>query len=1054
MSCRLPTMTLLGNLSLQILSYTALGLTSRGRIFSRPKRKLRPLAIRRNPNFQPNLSADGVTKKSKSARKVLEKVVRRRGLDPLLPDTWYEMDASSLLFHKSTRWIFKNNKGGFAKVISTLFSDIGLDESYFKSVSLGYWKSVSNRRKFFLEIAEEKGFDPLLAADWYSLTLEEVLENKSATLVLAYYNGSFETALVHLFPEVPLERNEFSEVQRWQDISNRRNFLLDVAKSERFDPLVAANWYEVNVPAIVKYKDARSLLSYYSGNLVTALMHLFPQIGLDRDTFTKVSYWKNERNQRNFFLQVAHAEGFDPLVPENWYTYHIDTLTSHKGAATVLGYHDGKLENALLQLFPEIGLEKSKFSKKTTNYWSSLHNRRAFFRDLALSEGFDPYVPNNWYLVTLETIAKYKGSSSLLAYYKGSFVKALVSLFPEMALDKARFLSNPSNRWSRASFRRKVLSDFAESKGLNPLSPHTWYSIVEQGELSNDVNLVLESYSGNLVTALMDLFSDIGLERSKFSKPKRDPRRAVFVQFARDRGFDPLLAVNWYSVDESNACSQKEIKAIVNSSFNGNFAGALCHMFPELGLELHKFQTPPKSFWLHASNRRRLLEDFAREQGFDALMPDNWYNITSEQVLRKKGADKMLDFYNGSLERALVNLFPEIRLDEASFSNLRRKLKLDTIARRQVFETYAMRAGFDPLFPENWYSMNKEKALAYKEIAEVLPEYGGSVSKALTQLFPDIGLDSSRFAHVPRNWMRQRLVSYAHSRGFDPLVTENWYNIPRTVFMAIEGVRSIIQNYQGSQVKSLVALFPELKWDESKFLALPRNYWNEEANRRKMFLDYAAANNFDPNNPDNWYTVTRPQILETKGGAAVISYYGGSLVQALKQLFPAIGLDAGKFGTKPKNYWNETRNRRKFFEQFALTNKFDPLVPTNWYSMVETVQRQKGCRAVVEFHKSSVAWSLMDLFPEVEFNIQKFGDIPRNFWTDVNNRRNFFARIAKERNSDPLVPSFWYKIKMADLRTLKGIDSVITHHQNSAKRALLDLFPEVPFDEAKFLHLF
>ena len=32
----------------------------------------------------------------------------------------------------------------------------------------------------------------------------------------------------------------------------------------------------------------------------------------------------------------------------------------------------------------------------------------------------------------------------------------------------------------------------------------------------------------------------------------------------------------------------------------------------------------------------------------------------------------MLDYYNGSLQKALVNLFPEIRIDEASFANLRR----------------------------------------------------------------------------------------------------------------------------------------------------------------------------------------------------------------------------------------------------------------------------------------------------------------------------------------------------------------------------------------------
>jgi hypothetical protein len=55
---------------------------------------------------------------------------------------------------------------------------------------------------------------------------------------LAHYNGSFETALAHLFPEVPLERGEFAEVQRWQYIFNRRNFFLDAAKEEKFDLLL------------------------------------------------------------------------------------------------------------------------------------------------------------------------------------------------------------------------------------------------------------------------------------------------------------------------------------------------------------------------------------------------------------------------------------------------------------------------------------------------------------------------------------------------------------------------------------------------------------------------------------------------------------------------------------------------------------------------------------------------------------------------------------------------------------------------------------------------
>lgn len=32
-------------------------------------------------------------------------------------------------------------------------------------------------------------------------------------------------------------------------------------------------------------------------------------------------------------------------------------------------------------------------------------------------------------------------------------------------------------------------------------------------------------------------------------------------------------------------------------------------------------------------------------------------------------------------------------------------------------------------------------------------------------------------------------------------------------------------------------------------------------------------------------------------------------------------------------YWRVTPNHRKFFEDFANINNFDPLVPENWYSI-------------------------------------------------------------------------------------------------------------------------
>lgn len=68
------------------------------------------------------------------------------------------------------------------------------------------------------------------------------------------------------------------------------------------------------------------------------------------------------------------------------------------------------------------------------------------------------------------------------------------------------------------------------------------------------------------------------------------------------------------------------------------------------------------------------------------------------------------------------------------------------------------------------------------------------------------------------------------------------------------------------------------------------------------------------------------------------------------ELFPDIGLDQSKFNFQQSikliiigcliskylqcclEYWHRLVNRRKFFENYAKEQGFDPLVPENWYS--------------------------------------------------------------------------------------------------------------------------
>jgi hypothetical protein len=93
--------------------------------------------------------------------------------------------------------------------------------------------------------------------------------------------------------------------------------------------------------------------------------------------------WYKVVSRKRFFATFALQNGFDPRIAENWYTQpkgkimamKVQTLFCYiffmltQGARGVLAYHGQSLSRALLDLFPDIGLDKKKFSaRKCTSF--------------------------------------------------------------------------------------------------------------------------------------------------------------------------------------------------------------------------------------------------------------------------------------------------------------------------------------------------------------------------------------------------------------------------------------------------------------------------------------------------------------------------------------------------------------------------------------------------------------------------------------------------------------------------------------------------------------
>jgi len=219
----------------------------------------------------------------------------------------------------------------------------------------------------------------------------------------------------------------------------------------------------------------------------------------------------------------------------------------------------------------------------------------------------------------------------------------------------------------------------------------------------------LHYYEGSFVKALLRLFPDIGLDSSKF-KTKQQPKNSSCDQIVQQKDF---LKVN----DPP----------------------------PDTRLDPTKLALIPRGYWMNTSNRKEFFEEFAKINGFDSLIAQNWYSVTKKQILEHKSAGSVLIYYEGSFIAALQDLYPTLNLDENKFSILPKNFWTSPTNQKQYFVDLAEQIGFDPLIADNWYSISPFHIRNYKGIGNVTLYYGGKYEVALLQLFPDIGLEKNKF---------------------------------------------------------------------------------------------------------------------------------------------------------------------------------------------------------------------------------------------------------------------------------------------------------------------
>jgi hypothetical protein len=98
-------------------------------------------------------------------------------------------------------------------------------------------------------------------------------------------------------------------------------------------------------------------------------------------------------------------------------------------------------------------------------------------------------------------------------------------------------------------------------------------------------------------------------------------------------------------------------------------------------------------------------------------------------------------------------------------------------------------------------------------------------------------------------------------------------------------------------------------------------------------------------------------------------------------------------------------------------------------------------------YRGSLTKALANIYPDYPWQIWRFEQVPKGFWNDMKNQRDFLNWFGKEMGI--LQQSDWYRIRVTDFAQRRGID-LLHMYRHFIGKMLEAIFPEFHWQMWRF----
>ncbi|MCP4659821.1 MAG: hypothetical protein GY856_30835 [bacterium] len=270
---------------------------------------------------------------------------------------------------------------------------------------------------------------------------------------------------------------------------------------------------------------------------------------------------------------------------------------------------------------------------------------------------------------------------------------------------------------------------------------------------------------------------------------------------------------------------------------------------------------------------------------------------------------------------------------------------------------------------------------------------------------------------------------------------EDWYDLT-TKTVHYFGSGGLLKYYHESVIAMVQDYVPWYDWKEWLFPRVPSGFWEDAQNRLRYLKWLGGQLGFKT--LEDWYRIRIRDFLDNRGGALVTRTKGG-MISLIMSHFPKYEWQEWRFNVTPSGFWDNPTNRRRYLEW--LGNKLSYKKPDDWYGLQTGPLAKNYGSGLMARYNGSPTRIVMSNFPQHVWLEWRFVVTPRNFWSDLGNRRQYLEWLGERLGFETLED--WYRLTYDDLMENHG-HSLMLRYSSSPCLVIIASFPEHEWLEWRF----